>query len=144
MGEHRLLCPSAQPNLSDSIVFAVVAGTEDAPEAVFLPTPLPVAPELLQMCKPVQPTEVLRFAAPCQGSKCQHFTGAKCRLVDNLVNILERPGQDLKPCAIRLNCRWFAQQGRAACDRCTEIVTSYYHPPTDLDVASRPPVPDQE
>jgi len=32
----------------------------------------------------------------------------------------------LPPCTIRKECRWFAQEGAAACMRCPEITTISY------------------
>jgi hypothetical protein len=32
----------------------------------------------------------------------------------------------LPPCTIRKECRWFAQEGAAACMRCPEITTVSY------------------
>jgi hypothetical protein len=32
----------------------------------------------------------------------------------------------LPPCVIRKECRWFAQEGAAACMRCPEITTVSY------------------
>jgi len=138
MGDRSLICPSAQPDLAHSRIYGVIGGSSASVEVVYLSEELPVTPELIAMCAPVSPTEVFRFAAPCQGNRCQHFDGADCTLVNNLVQISHGPTQDLKECPIRTSCRWFAQQGAAACARCTEIVTTYYNPPTDLDHAAVP------
>ena len=138
MVDRPLVCPSAQPDLAHSRIYGVIAGSSENVEVVYFSEELPVTPELIAMCAPVAPTEVFRFAAPCQGNKCQHFDGAECRLVNNLVQISIGSKQDLKPCPIRTSCRWFAQQGAAACARCTEIVTTYYNPPPELDQAAIP------
>jgi hypothetical protein len=133
-----LLCPSAQPDLPQSTIFGVISGENGVSEVKFLPEQLAVTPELLSMCAPVSPTEVFRFAAPCQQNKCLHFDGQECRLTNNLVQILPARNRRLEFCAIRDSCRWFFQQGASACDRCTEVVTMYYNPPADLDSAAIP------
>ncbi|NCS45084.1 MAG: nitrogen fixation protein, partial [Microcystis aeruginosa BS11-05] len=34
----------------------------------------------------------------------------------------------LPPCRIRQNCRWWLQEGKAACLRCPQVVTDNYNP----------------
>jgi hypothetical protein len=53
----EVLCPSAQPEMAGSRVFAVVAGTVDAPRSVPLAEPQPVTAALLALAGPVNPTE---------------------------------------------------------------------------------------
>ncbi len=132
-----LLCPSAQPSVPGARLFGVIAGEPGKVDVVYLPTAMPVTEELLASTAPVSPTEVLRVAAPCQGGRCQHYDGHECRLVNNLVQIAPATGE-LKPCPIRGACRWFAQQGGAACAMCSQVITTYYHPPEDLDRAATP------
>jgi hypothetical protein len=136
--DRRLLCPSAQPDLPQATIFGIVSGDVGISDVEFLPEQLPVTPELLSMCTPVSPTEVFRFAAPCQGNKCVHFDGRDCQLTNNLVQIVPASRGELRFCAIRDSCRWFFQQGSAACARCSQIVTKYYNPPADLDRAAIP------
>jgi hypothetical protein len=40
----------------------------------------PTTAALSALSAPVQPTEVFRFAAPCQERACVHFDGTNCRL----------------------------------------------------------------
>jgi hypothetical protein len=40
----------------------------------------------------------------------------------------------LPVCTIRAECRWFAQEGRAACERCPQVVTEV-HQPSELQTA---------
>jgi hypothetical protein len=40
-----------------------------------------------------------------------------------VVQILPVVVDALPPCTIRNNCRWFSQEGEAACKRCPEITT---------------------
>jgi hypothetical protein len=41
------------------------------------------------------------------------------RVVEKLPAVAE----DLPPCSIRRNCRWWQQEGKAACQRCPQIIT---------------------
>jgi hypothetical protein len=124
----RPLCPSAPPKKTDTVVFGVVGGTADEPRLAYLKDPQPVTDEVLALSKPVKPTEVFRFAAPCAGSGCQHFDGNECRLVKKTVQLLPAVVDRLPPCRLRPRCRWWRQEGGAACTRCPMVVTENYQP----------------
>jgi hypothetical protein len=128
--ERPILCPSAQPDCQGARVFGVVGGTADAPEVAYLPAPQPVTDELMQLAKPVRPGEVFRMAAPCACRGCGYFApeASQCRLVANIVQ--QRPSvvDTLPPCAIRSECRWWQQEGKAACLRCPQVVTERFTP----------------
>ena len=67
-----------------------------------------------------------RFAGPCVTSSCGFWTGDHCGLGARLVESYEEVGGaqvDLPKCAIRRTCRWFAEQGPAACSPCSYVVT---------------------
>lgn len=118
-----LLCPSAEPGWNDARMIGVVGGTACAPRVTPLERTLPVTPELLALARPVQPTEVFRFAAPCMTSQCHHFGQGACRLAAKIVRKLDAVTDTLPHCLIRAECRWFRQEGREACRRCPQVVT---------------------
>ena len=120
------LCPSAQPTMKESVAFAIVTGSVEQPHLTHFAQPRPVTDELLALSGPVNPTEVFRFAAPCAGNSCQHFDGSNCRLVSRIVEGLSAVTEQLPPCKIRSTCRWWQQEGKAACMRCPQIVTENY------------------
>jgi hypothetical protein len=122
------LCPSAQPEMEDSVVIGVVGGTAEDPRLAYLKEPRPVTDDLLALSGPVKPTEVFRFAAPCAGGACQHFDGSDCRLAKRTVSMLPAAVNTLPPCRLRPRCRWWRQEGAAACMRCPVIVTEHYRP----------------
>lgn len=134
------LCPSAQPEMAGSVVFAVVGGTAKEPLLAHLTHPQPVTDELLALSAPVTPTEVFRFAAPCANSACQHFDGSNCRLATKIVHLLPEVVAGLPPCRIRPNCRWWQQEGLRACMRCPQIVTENYFSSEQLRQAADPAV----
>ena len=136
--EKPLLCPSAQPEMEDCVAFGVVGGTVEAPLMAHLEHPLPVTEELLALSNPVQPTEVFRFAAPCAGDACQHFDGTDCRLATRIVQIMPAVTSALPPCSLRPECRWWQQEGKAACMRCPQIVTASYNASDELRSAAAP------
>ncbi|NEP10920.1 MAG: nitrogen fixation protein [Symploca sp. SIO2C1] len=120
------LCPSSQANISGSVVFGVVGGTVETPKVAYLQEPQPVTDELLALAKPVEPTEVYRIAASCLENGCQHFNGHQCRLAQRIVEGLPTVVKGLPPCRIRQDCRWWQQEGKAACLRCPQIVRINY------------------
>ncbi|NER08072.1 MAG: nitrogen fixation protein [Okeania sp. SIO3C4] len=122
----KTLCPSARPDMPDSKVFGVIGGTVDEPRLAYLKEPLPVTDEVMALSGSVTPTEVFRTAAPCVEKSCLHFDGANCRLAMQVVENLTTAVEQLPPCSIRSNCRWWQQEGKAACMRCPQVITDNY------------------
>jgi hypothetical protein len=122
-----LMCPSADSEMDNSVIFGIVTGTPSQPELVHLSQVKSIPAELLQLESPVKPTEIFRIAANCIEGDCQHFDGSQCRLIDRIVDNLPTVTDKLVPCPIRANCRWWHQQGKAACWRCPQVVRDNYH-----------------
>ena len=119
-----ILCPSAQPDEPDARVFGVLVNTPDAGLRVgYLAEAQPATPDILAASGAVRPTEVMRIAAPCMGGGCVHFDGSNCQLAARVAAMLDPVVSGLPRCAIRPSCRWFRQEGRAACLRCPQVVT---------------------
>jgi hypothetical protein len=89
----------------------------------YLTRTLPVSDKVLAAAGTAKPTEVLRIASACMGSGCRHFDGADCRLAGRVARMLEPVVNGLPQCAIRPSCRWYRQEGKAACVRCPQMVT---------------------
>ena len=132
------LCPSAQPEMAGSVVLGIVGGSAAEPQVGYLVESLPATQEVLAVASSVKPTEVFRFAAPCAGVHCQHFDGVDCRLARRVVHLLPAVVERLPACSIRPNCRWWLQEGKAACLRCPQIVTEVCHPSELLRQAADP------
>jgi hypothetical protein len=109
-----------------AMVLGVVQQEGPRPVVEYLNARVPATPEILAMAAPLKPTEVFRLAATCAEHKCPHFDGADCRLATRVAKMLPPVVDSLPPCAIRKECRWFAQEGAAACMRCPEITTISY------------------
>lgn len=137
------LCPSYRPEFPDARAFAVVVGTPELPEVAYMKDAKPVDDALLALAGDVDPTEVFRFAGPCAGPRCQHFDrpSGNCRLVQRSVRLFEVETERLAPCAIRAQCKWWRQEGRAACERCPGIVSSHSLPTEIFIEAARPKQP---
>ncbi|AFY31645.1 hypothetical protein [Calothrix sp. PCC 7507] len=126
--EKTTLCPSSRPEQENSIVFGIVSGTVQKPHVVYLKQPLPVTDELIAKASPVTPTEVFRTASPCAASGCKHFDGKNCGLAMRVTQNLPAVVEELPPCSIRRDCRWWQQEGKAACMRCPQVITDNYNP----------------
>jgi hypothetical protein len=120
------ICPSARPESIDSIAFGIVLGSIEEPRVTYFPEPLAVNDQLLALAQPVTPTEIFRFAALCIKNGCQYFNGTDCLLVERIVSQSPQVVDALPPCNIRTDCRWWQQEGKAACFRCPQIVTDRY------------------
>jgi hypothetical protein len=139
-----LLCPSSQPGVAGARVLGVVEQTPSGPEVSYLERPIEATAEVLALAAPLQPTEVFRLAAPCQTHGCPHFDGTDCGLATRIVQIMPAVVDQLPPCQIRHECRWFRQEGGAACRRCPQISTVNYDASETMQaVVNLPPVPIQ-
>ena len=134
----QIMCPSARPEMKGAVVFGVIGGTVEEPRLVHLAAPQPVTEEVLALSGPVTPAEVFRFAAPCAGHACTHFDGQDCRLATRIVQILPAATSSLPPCQLRPECRWWQQEGRAACLRCPQVVSDCLNPSDDMLRAALP------
>jgi hypothetical protein len=138
-----LLCPSADAEMAGSVIFGIVVGTPEAPHVVHLDRVKPIPPELLALDAPVQPAEIFRIAATCIENGCKHFDGANCRLTERIVDGLPAVTERLPACAIRANCRWWHQEGTAACLRCQQVVRDNYIASEQLIHAIDPSIYDE-
>ncbi|MUG97842.1 nitrogen fixation protein [Scytonema sp. UIC 10036] len=121
------LCPSGRSEPDKSVVFGVVGGTVETPEVSYLSTTVLVNENISELSGSVEPTEIFRIASTCAGSNCKHFDGAECRLATKIVEELLPVVEALPPCQIRPHCRWWQQEGKAACYRCPQVVTDNYY-----------------
>jgi hypothetical protein len=119
-------CPSALPEQPGAQIIGVVRGESGATFMQPLPRALPVGAFVDLIPATVRPTEVLRFSAPCAERRCAHFEQGKCHLATRVVSELSAVTERLTPCAVRPTCRWFGQEGPAACRRCPQVITEPY------------------
>jgi hypothetical protein len=126
--------------MDGAVIFGVVGGTVEQPRVAHLARPLPVTDELLVLAEPASPLQVYRTAAPCAASACMHFAAGRCRLVSRIVDELPEAVDGLPACRLRPACRWWQQEGKAACLRCPLIVTENVNPSEQLRHAIDPAV----
>lgn len=61
-----------------------------------------------------------RFGERCVEDDCAQWEGGACSIARQMV---KQDGQAQLPmCGIRAHCRWFAQQGRPACEICPTVL----------------------
>ena len=120
------LCPSAQPGMDNCRVLGVIDHDAPKPMLLYLNRALAVTPDVLALAAPLKPTEVFRLAATCEEHRCPHYDGTDCQLATRIVAMIPAAVESLPPCLIRKDCRWYSQEGEAACHRCPEITTVTY------------------
>ena len=124
--------------MEDAEVLGIIREVGDAVRMQHVASRIPVTPEVLALAAPVSPTEVFRFAAPCAGSACSHFDGENCRLATKIVEAVMDVVDVMPPCRIRPTCRWYVQEGKAACHRCPLIFSETANPSSELMYAADP------
>jgi hypothetical protein len=124
--------------MKDPRLIGVVTFDEAEPRVAYLNESVPLTQELLASAAPAEPREVFRIAAHCEESRCTHFNGVKCKLASRIVQILPAVVDSLPACLIRVSCRWYTQEGRAACFRCPQVVTQPLDPSPEYAHAAMP------
>jgi hypothetical protein len=124
--EQPLKCPSAQPGMGDVQVLGVISRDAEQPMLAYLDEPVAPTEDMLELAAPLPISHVFRLSARCEESKCTHFDGARCQLAVRIAKMLPEVVDSLPACTIRPECRWFRQEGRAACLRCPQIITGTY------------------
>lgn len=118
-----MLCPSGQPDMEDAHIFGIVGGSAEQPRIAYLKRNARVTDDMLDQLGDLQPTHVFRFAARCENGRCAQFKDGGCSLGQRIAELLPPVTETLPSCQIRPSCRWFAEQGGAACLRCPQVVT---------------------
>ena len=120
------LCPSAQPGMDNCRVLGVIDHDAPKPMLLYLNREMAATADVLALAAPLKPTEVFRLAATCEEHRCPHYDGTDCQLATRIVAMVPAAVETLPPCLIRKDCRWYSQEGAAACHRCPEITTVTY------------------
>jgi len=116
-----LLCPSARCSQGVLLVGIIAA---DGTVGYMNPAPKISAEFTNKAGESGAPERRFRFGAPCQESRCCHWTGSRCAVIDGAKLVAESlpQGERILPkCAVRRECRWFAQMGTDACFLCPSL-----------------------
>lgn len=112
--------------MADVQVLGVVLHDADQPTLAYLDEPMAPTADVLELAAPLPVAHVFRLSARCEESKCTHFDGTRCQLAVRIAKLLPEVVDSLPACTIRPECRWFRQEGRAACLRCPQVMTGTY------------------
>lgn len=116
----ELTCPSSHC-APGNLLIGIVAGDRSI---VPVRAPLAVDETFVEQAHEASerpPEARFRFAGRCVTSACRQWSGSRCGIGD-IVAAADPGSQPLQPCAIRPTCRWWAQNGPAACRGCTLVV----------------------
>lgn len=78
------------------------------------------------------PEKRFRFSQPCVEAGCRYWTGSQCAVIQGMrqaaaeADPAEIPLASVPKCSIRPRCRWFAQEGAAACRVCSYVITNLW------------------
>ena len=114
-----LTCPSSHC-APGNLLIGIVSG-----DGAIVPVrpPLPVDETFVDGARQASerpPEARFRFAGRCVTSSCRQWTGSRCSIGD--IVAASRPDPEpLQPCVIRPTCRWWLQNGPAACHGCTLV-----------------------
>jgi hypothetical protein len=121
MSGKDLACPSARAEPGNLLYGQVVDG-----QVQRLGTPLEVTSAFVDSVSANGPPERrFRFAGTCQEGRCAQWTGTGCGVIERVLAELAPPAtpDPLPRCFLRGSCRWYAQEGAAACAACSGVVT---------------------
>lgn len=88
MTQDKVICPRARSEQANATIIGVVRGGNGAVAPEILPEALPLHPLIDLVPENVRPSDVLRFAAPCAGAKCRHFSNDTYTLAARIVALL--------------------------------------------------------
>jgi hypothetical protein len=121
-------------------VIGVVRHEGPRPIVLYLDRPVPATDEVFRLTAPLKPTEVFRLSATCAEHRCPHYDGTDCALATRVATLLPPAVDSLPRCVIRKDCRWYTQEGGAACLRCPEITTVTYDVSLETQTVSGLPI----
>jgi hypothetical protein len=122
----------------DARIFGIVAGTPEEPRVAYLKSEAVVGDEAIETLGELKPTQVFRYAARCEESRCAQFDKGCCSLGKRIAELLPEVTDALPSCQIRPTCRWYAEVGRPACLRCPQVMTLV---PSDDSALARVSIP---
>jgi hypothetical protein len=121
-----LLCPSAPADIA-SILLGVI---KPDGSVAFLPEQIEVSREFLEVAAKGRTLESrFRFSTTCRAGACKQWANDECSLPARLANTPTQAsaarGREtyIPKCSIRDQCRWFDQEGLAACRICPLVIT---------------------
>ena len=82
---------------------------------------VPAGPEVMKHIQLVGDDYAYRFGGVCMQGDCAHWSDG-CALGESVTKVgIEKKLKPRGPCAFRTLCRWFAENGDAACGGCAFV-----------------------
>ena len=118
------LCPSARAEPGATLLGVI--GVDG--QVAYLKTKLEIDQDFIDEASEYgAPEERFRFSGKCVEGKCMQWDNgaSRCGVLDGVAPLLGRGDAEapLQPCVIRGACRWFRQDGAAACRICPGVIT---------------------
>lgn len=119
------LCPAFK-----CVEGALIIGVKENGTTSFLPRTVTVDKDFVSMTREEPLSERFRFAGTCARYSCQHFRRGSCQLIHQELLAQSPPikATSLPKCAIRKNCRWYAEKGFYACNICAALTGVHIEP----------------
>jgi hypothetical protein len=122
-GKEELLCPSGRCAVGSQLIGIV--GPDG--RLGYVDPPLEIDATFIEVSSRGRaPESRFRFAEPCLGHHCEHWTHDQCGLIGRLSaganELALTESSKLPRCGIRRSCRWFRQRGPEACEACPHVV----------------------
>ena len=117
-----ILCPSSRAQTGARLLGI---RQEDGRVAI-LPEPLKIDESFIDISNQLATAEQqFRFTNKFVESGCKQWTGQRCGVADNLIQASQslKLETTLPKCGIRGQCRWYHQNGAAACKICPLVIT---------------------
>lgn len=117
-----LACPSAPARPGSSLL--AIVGSDG--RLAHLSPPIPVDEAFVAAAsRHGAPETRMRFTSPCLEAGCAQWTGSSCGVIEQVLATGAHDGQPtrLPRCDIRSGCRWYRQEGGAACRACPLVLT---------------------
>jgi hypothetical protein len=117
--KEKFLCPSAPLYEGSKLLGVVKENSVD-----ILSAPIEVDDVFIKAANTGKVAEQkFRFVNKCVKSGCEQWTGSECGVIKRVLTAVEEKIQNeqLPPCSIRPECRWYAQEGSMACKACPTV-----------------------
>ena len=121
MENSKIQCPSYHA-LPGAELFGVM---NDNNEISFLSHPIKIDADFIsEASKKGEIENRFRFTGKCAQDKCQQWKDNKCSLSQLTLDTFDESDKssELPPCPIRVNCRWYLQEGESICYLCSKVV----------------------
>lgn len=106
---------------------ALIIGVNEDQKTNFLPRTITVDDQFASIVVDEPLAARFRFASTCRQEGCAHYHRRSCQLIHSELKERNPPIRvsNLPKCAIRKDCRWYAEKGFYACSICPDIQATY-------------------